>query len=116
MIDGVVLAKQGLCEFCQGRTSHGPWTDAQMQEVCHEVGIDAVAFGDTCDDCFVAEVGRGDAVYAQSLFPRPLELKNPEYQRQLKFMAAGLALQAFRNKYPDTYREMSKESAPFFKS
>lgn len=114
MTMGVMLAKQGLCEFCQGRTSHGPWTDAQMQEVCHEVGIDPVAFGDTCDDCFVAEVGRGDAVYAQSLVKRPLELKNTEYQRQLKFMAAGLALQAFRDKYPDSYRQRREESAHLF--
>lgn len=114
MTKGVVLAKQGLCEFCQGRTSHGPWTDAQMQEVCHEVGIDPVAFGDTCDDCFVAEVGRGDAVYAQSLVKRPLELQNSEYQRQLKFMAAGLALQAFRDKYPDSYRQRREESARLF--
>lgn len=114
MIDGVALAKQGLCESCQCPTSHGPWTDTQIQEVCHELGTNLGDFGDICDDCFVAHIGQGDAVYAQSLFPRPLELKNPEYQRQLKFMAAGLALQAFRNKYPDTYREMSKESAPLF--
>jgi len=114
MTKGVTLAKRGLCEFCQGQTSHGPWTDAQMQEVCHEIGIDPVAFGDTCDDCFVTGVGRKDAVYAQSLVKRPLEVRNTEYQRQLKFMAAGLALQAFRDKYPDSYRQRREESAHLF--
>lgn len=114
MSNGVSLAKHGLCESCQCSTSHGPWTDAQIQEVCHELGMDQGDFGDICDDCFVAHIGQGDAVYSQSIFPRPLELKNPEYQRQLKFAAAGLALQAFREKYPDSYRQRREESAHLF--
>lgn len=108
MTPGIALAKQGLCEFCQQATQHGPWSDEQIAEVLADVGMELGDFADYCDDCFVIHVGRGDVAYAQKMLGRPLEPRSAAllaaHQKHEKFMAAGLALQDFRAKHPGTYR------------
>lgn len=110
------LTKQGLCEFCKKPTEHGPWTDEQLAEVIADIGCDLNDFADHCDDCFVVYVGMGDVEYAQKLITRPMTLTRPEHLAQLKhmkFMAAGKALQDFREKHGAVYRHMP-ESIPLF--
>ncbi len=63
-ISGRALAKRGLCELCEQPLHHGPYTDAQIEAICKDVGSDPADFGDFCDRCFDAEVIRGDAVLA----------------------------------------------------
>lgn len=116
MSTGVDLAKQGLCEICQAKTHHGPYTVKQITEVCADLGTDPDEFGDWCDDCFVTLIANGDAAYAQGLSTHELQVTKPEYLDQLrhvKFMAAGHALQAFRSQHGPGYRK-SPESIPLF--
>lgn len=75
-MNSIELAKAGLCECCQLELHHGKWTDAEIAECCEDLGISEDEFGDTCDDCFVAQVGRGDVEYAQRLMGRPLQLRS----------------------------------------
>lgn len=116
MNTGFELAKKGLCEICQAKVQHGPYTDAQIQEISEDLGTEVADFSDWCDDCFVGQVGRGDAVYAESLAKRRLEVTKPEYAEQLRhsrFIAAGQALQEFRAKHGPGYRR-SPDSIPLF--
>lgn len=77
------LLANGLCEICQAKTDHGPWTAEQLKDVCDDLGTAPEEFADWCDDCFVSHVGMGDAVYAQTLAKRPLRLTRPDYVVQL---------------------------------
>lgn len=116
MTSGLALAKQGLCEICQAKTHHGPYTAEQITEVCADLGSDPEEFGDWCDDCFVTCIANGDAAYAQGLSDHPLLVTKPEYVEQLrhmKFIAAGHALQEFRAKHGPGYRQLP-ESIPLF--
>lgn len=116
MSTGLDLAKQGLCEMCQAKTQHGPYTEEQIKVICADLGTDPDEFADWCDDCFVMYVGKGDATYAQGLTAHELQVTKPEYVEQLrhmKFLAAGHALQEFRAKHGPGYRN-SPESIPLF--
>lgn len=116
MTSAFELAKQGLCEICQAKVQHGPYTDVQIQEISEDLGTEVADFSDWCDDCFVNQVGLGDAVYAETLAKRRLQVTKPEYVEQLRhsrFMAAGQALQEFRAKHGPGYRQ-SPESIPLF--
>lgn len=116
MTTGVELAKQGLCEMCQAKIHHGPYTTEQIQAICADLGTDPDEFADWCDDCFVMYVGNGDAAYAQGLSTHELQVTKPEHVEQLrnmKFLAAGHALQEFRAKHGPGYRK-SPESTPLF--
>lgn len=66
---------RGVCAECETHPlQHGPWTEAEVQEVAHEIGCEPVEFTDCCDDCFLAHVAEGDEAYAQKLAGRPLVL------------------------------------------
>lgn len=71
----IEAAKRGECDFCGAKTHHGPWSDEQIAEAVADMGIEPAEFGDTCDQCFVDEVGRGDLAYAQSLSRHPLNAR-----------------------------------------
>lgn len=117
MSTGPELAKQGLCEICQMKTNHGPYTAEQIAAICADLGTEQDDFADWCDDCFVTCVGNGDAAFAQGLLDHELQVTKPEYVEQLrhmKFMAACHALQAFRAKHGPSYSK-SPESIPLFK-
>ena len=83
MTTGFELAKKGLCEICQAKVQHGPYTDAQIQEISADLGTEVADFSDWCDDCFVSEVGLGDVVYAETLAKRQLQVTKPGYIAQL---------------------------------
>lgn len=90
MSTGLELARQGLCECCQAKLHHGPYTDLQIAEICEDLGTQVSEFSDWCDDCFVADVGHGDVAYAQNLSDHALQVTKPDYVAQL----AGAATQA----------------------
>lgn len=116
MTPGVALAMKGLCEICQAKLPHGPYTPDQIKEICADLGIEESEFSAWCDDCFVIQVGLGDVAYAQRLAKEPLVLTKPEHLAQLKhmkFMAAGKALQDFRAKHPEDYRQHPEGIALF---
>lgn len=58
---GRALAKRGLCELCEQPLHHGPYTDAQIEAICKDLGSDPEGFGDFCDWCFDTEVICGNA-------------------------------------------------------
>lgn len=71
---GLEAVKAGLCGMCGHKTAHGPWTDAQIADVCMELGVQPGEFSDECDGCFVKTVGGGDVRYAAKLAGRPMQL------------------------------------------
>lgn len=66
-ISGRALAKRGLCELCEQPLHHGPYTDAQIEAICKDVGSEPADFGDFCDQCFDSEVICGNAALAAAL-------------------------------------------------
>lgn len=77
------LLAEGLCEACQAKTAHGPWTPEQIKEVCDDLGTDPAEFGDWCDDCFVQMAAGGDVAYAQELVGHAMAVTRPEHLAQL---------------------------------
>lgn len=62
--------RAGRCPDCKtGVLQHGPWSKAEIEAMAKEIGMPCVDFYDCCDDCFVRDVGLGDAAYAQSMCP-----------------------------------------------
>ena len=55
-------------------SGHGPWSAKQIADALDDMGVEPDEFGDTCDQCFVREVGRGDVAYAEHLLARKLNL------------------------------------------
>lgn len=80
---GRELAIEGLCELCEKPVPHGPWSEAQIAEAVEDLGTTNEEFFDWCDDCFVSDVAAGDAVWAQKLLKRPLQVTDPAYIAQL---------------------------------
>lgn len=76
------LLAAGVCEWCHERTTaHGPWSPAEISEICLDLGVDESEFGDACDPCFVRFIAFGDVAYAQTLVgERLLDLDPPVYQ------------------------------------
>lgn len=76
---------RGICPDCESHPlQHGPWNEAEVQEVAHDIGCEPAEFTDCCDDCFLEHVAVGDEAYAQKLAGRPLVLAS-----------SGLSVQPF---------------------